>query len=215
MSVVTAPFSPPILRVSEAARDFIVNARAEEDGGADLALFIEVNGTADGVYTYDMWFESPADAGPGDAVEENGELSVVITAKSADKMLGAILDLGDEGLFITNPNIPPVASVPSTINVPVSDLSKPVEQAVIYVLEHEINPQIAMHGGRADLVAVDDEGVAYLTLSGGCQGCGMASVTLSQGISVAIKDAVPEVLDIVDVTDHDLGDNPYFAGAKK
>ena len=82
------------------------------------------------------------------------------------------------------------------------------------MLEEQINPAIASHGGRADLVAVEDW-IAYLRLSGGCQGCGMASVTLSQGIEVAILDAIPEITEVVDVTDHASGDNPYYEAAKK
>jgi Fe/S biogenesis protein NfuA len=85
---------------------------------------------------------------------------------------------------------------------------------VIQVLDEQINPAIAAHGGRAELVAVED-GVAYLRLGGGCQGCGLATVTLSQGIEVAILDAVPEVTQVVDVTDHASGTNPYFESAKK
>jgi Fe/S biogenesis protein NfuA len=90
-----------------------------------------------------------------------------------------------------------------------------VADAVREILEDEINPQIAGHGGRADLVGVDDEGVAYLVLSGGCQGCGLASVTLSQGIAVAIQEAVPQVTRIVDVAAHAEGANPYYQAAKK
>ncbi len=82
------------------------------------------------------------------------------------------------------------------------------------VLDQQINPSIASHGGRAELVAVE-ESVAYLRLSGGCQGCGMASVTLSQGIEVAIKEHVPEITGVMDVTDHASGANPYFEAAKK
>ena len=93
-------------------------------------------------------------------------------------------------------------------------MSGPLARAVIAVLEEQVNPQIALHGGRADLVAVD-EGVAYLRLSGGCQGCGLAAVTLGQGISVAIQQAVPEIVDVVDVTAHQDGRNPYFEPAKK
>jgi Fe/S biogenesis protein NfuA len=63
-------------------------------------------------------------------------------------------------------------------------------------------------------VAVEDD-TAYLRLSGGCQGCGMASVTLSQGIEVVIKESVPEITKVVDVTDHASGANPYFESAKK
>jgi Fe/S biogenesis protein NfuA len=85
---------------------------------------------------------------------------------------------------------------------------------VIQVLDEQINPAIASHGGHAELVAVE-ENIAYLRLSGGCQGCGMASVTLSQGIEVAILDSVPEITEVIDVTDHATGSNPYYEAAKK
>ncbi|HMC81103.1 MAG TPA: NifU family protein, partial [Acidimicrobiia bacterium] len=93
-------------------------------------------------------------------------------------------------------------------------LSGDVAQRVLQVLDGQINPSIAAHGGHAELVAVE-EGTAFLRLSGGCQGCGMASVTLSQGIEVVIKEQVPEVTRVVDVTDHASGENPYFEAAKK
>ena len=87
-------------------------------------------------------------------------------------------------------------------------------ERVIEVLNRQINPAIASHGGHAELVAIEED-VAYLRLAGGCQGCGMASVTLSQGIEVAIRDNVPEVTKVVDVTDHAAGENPYFEASKK
>ena len=89
-----------------------------------------------------------------------------------------------------------------------------LESSVIQVLEEQINPAIAAHGGRADLVAVEED-TAYLRLSGGCAGCGLAAVTLSQGIEVAIRESVPEIVNIVDVTDHASGTNPYYEAAKK
>ena len=79
------------------------------------------------------------------------------------------------------------------------------------VLDEVVNPSIASHGGRADLVAIDEEGgVAYLRLSGGCQGCAMSRMTLTQGIETSLRDEVPEVTRVVDVTDHGGGDNPYY-----
>ena len=82
------------------------------------------------------------------------------------------------------------------------------------ILAEQINPSIAAHGGYAELVAVEDS-TAYLRLSGGCQGCSMAPVTLTQGIEVAITAMVPEITRAVDVTDHASGTNPYFETAKK
>jgi Fe/S biogenesis protein NfuA len=82
------------------------------------------------------------------------------------------------------------------------------------VIDQQVNPAIAAHGGSAELVAVEDS-TAYVRLGGGCVGCGMATVTLTQGISVAITDAVPEIENVVDVTDHASGTNPYYEAAKK
>jgi Fe-S cluster biogenesis protein NfuA len=72
---------------------------------------------------------------------------------------------------------------------------------------------VASHGGHVSLIDVKDKAV-YLQLGGGCQGCGMADVTLKQGIEVMIKEAVPEIEEIYDVTDHAGGDNPYYQQSK-
>ena len=93
-------------------------------------------------------------------------------------------------------------------------LSGDAAQRVRQVLAEQINPSIAAHGGYAELVAVEDS-TAYLRLGGGCQGCAMAPVTLTQGIEIAITGAAPEITRVVDVTDHAGGTNPYFETAKK
>ena len=72
-----------------------------------------------------------------------------------------------------------------------------------------INPSLASHGGYADLVGVEDTTV-FLSMGGGCQGCAMSAATLREGIQVAIKEAIPEVTEIVDATDHAAGDNPFY-----
>jgi Fe/S biogenesis protein NfuA len=206
----------PVLRLTDEARAFVATTRAAEPDAERLALFVEVSGTSNGAYTYDMWFEVLSDAAPGDAVIGHDDLAVVVAQQSIDRLRGATLDVqetGDgPGLVMLNPNAP--APERGNRPVPQADLSSPIAQRVAAVIEEEVNPQIAMHGGRADLVAVDD-GVAYVRLSGGCQGCGLAAVTLGQGISVAIKEAVPEITEVVDVTSHDEGSNPYFEAAKK
>ena len=154
---------------------------------------------------------------PGPAVQDG--LTIVVPAASAPNMVGSVLDLNRDlmaggGMSIRNPNRPPLPQASPTMTGPPPDLSGDVAQRVIQVLDAQINPSIAAHGGHADLVAVTD-GAAYLRLSGGCAGCGMAAVTLSQGIEVAIKQSVPEIVRIVDVTDHASGTNPYYEPAKK
>jgi Fe-S cluster biogenesis protein NfuA len=87
-------------------------------------------------------------------------------------------------------------------------------ELVAQVFESRVNPMVARHGGRVELIDVQDS-VVMLRMGGGCQGCGMADVTLRQGIEAVLHEHVPGVEGIVDVTDHTAGSNPYFAAAKK
>jgi Fe/S biogenesis protein NfuA len=206
-----------VLRATDAAVAMVSELRAGEDDQESLALWVEVTGSNGNAYTYDMYFQPIADAQPGDWSDEQDDLKIVIPAESIPNMKGAVLDVnsdgGETGMVIVNPNQPPPMGSPAMAGPPV-DLSGDVAQRVLQVLEAQINPSIAAHGGRADLVAVEDD-AAYLRLSGGCAGCGMAAVTLSQGIEVALRDSVPEITRVIDVTDHASGTNPYYEAAKK
>ena len=204
-----------VLTVTPAARGVVLDARSQETEAERLALWVEVTGARDGAYTYDIYFQAVADAGAGDRVAEDDGLAVVVPESSVVRLVGARLDWsddGDGGLVIVNPNTPPRPQ--AVIDRPEVDLSSELAQRILKVLEAQVNPSIAMHGGHADLVAVE-EGIVYVRLSGGCQGCGLASVTLSQGIEVALRDSVPEVVSVVDVTDHASGANPFYEPAKK
>lgn len=81
------------------------------------------------------------------------------------------------------------------------------------LLDREINPAVAQHGGYVELIDVRKNNV-YLRLGGGCQGCGAADVTLKQGIEKAIRQLVPRVGEILDTTDHAAGRNPYYSPGK-
>jgi Fe/S biogenesis protein NfuA len=198
--------------VTDAAREKILEVRADEPDADALALWVEVSGESAGAFSYTMELRPLAEAGTDDLVQRHDDLSLVVPASSVDRLRGATLDFAGAGMVMQNPNRP--AAAPSAGSRPSADLSGPVAQAVLTVLDEQINPAIAAHGGQADLVAVE-EGVAYVRMSGGCQGCGLAAVTLTQGIEVAILDAIPEISSVVDVTDHEAGDNPYYESAKK
>ena len=87
-------------------------------------------------------------------------------------------------------------------------------ERVADLFEHDVNPMVARHGGSVELIDVQDA-VVMVRMAGGCQGCGMADVTLRQGIEAMLQQHVPEVKGVVDITDHTAGSNPYFAAAKK
>ena len=177
------------------------------------AMWLEVTGNAGNRWTCSVSLKPLDAAALHDAVLRHRDLSIVIPERDFDKVRGATIDwlddpLGTSGLRVDNPNTPsPVMRVRAP-----GDLSGDLAQRVVQVLAQQVNPSIAAHGGRAVLVAVED-GTAYLRLSGGCQGCAVATVTLSQGIERTIRQAVPEVKRVVDVTDHESGTNPYYKAA--
>jgi Fe/S biogenesis protein NfuA len=187
----------------------------EPDPGT-LALWIEVRGVQAGSFVYDLYFQAASDADEGDDRRTQEELEIIVPAASVERLRGARLEWSEEGeggLVLVNPNAPtPEEAAPG---VPPEVLAQGITGAlalrVVAVLEQSVNPAIASHGGRADLVALnEDDGTAYLRLSGGCQGCAMSQMTLRQGIETALLEEVPELTKILDVTDHGGGENPYY-----
>jgi Fe/S biogenesis protein NfuA len=192
----------------EKVREFRANV---EDPDAQ-AMWVRVTGVHRGEFTYDLALRPLSAAGPGDEVEHVDGLAVVVAGEDVDSLRGATIDWSDDlmrgGLTVSNPNRPQVVT-PALGN---GELSGDVEDRVAQVIDRRINPAIASHGGRATLDHVVD-GIAYVRLGGGCQGCGMATVTLDQGIESAILESVPEIRQVVDVTDHAAGENPFYQPA--
>ena len=88
-----------------------------------------------------------------------------------------------------------------------------IAEKVQAVIDDKINPGVASHGGHVSLIDVK-ENTVYLQFGGGCQGCGMVDVTLKQGVEVMIKEAIPEIDRVLDITDHAEGTNPYYQAAQ-
>ena len=104
----------------------------------------------------------------------------------------------------------PAAEIPDWIfNSSDEPPSGPEAEAVMQLLDEKVNPSVAAHGGRITLIDVADH-VAYVRMEGGCQGCSASAVTLQQGVQNAILSEVPSIQGVVDVTDHSMGDNPFF-----
>ena len=207
----------PVVSLTPEAHKIVSEAMQQEPDPASLALWLEVRGVQAGVFVYDLYFQAVSDAGEGDARHEQDGIVVIVPVGSIDQLRGARLEWSEEGgggLVLVNPNAPsPEEAAPG---VPPEVLAKgitgPLALRVVAVLEQAVNPSIASHGGRADLVALDeDEGAAYLRLSGGCQGCAMSQMTLRQGIETTLLEEVPELKRVADVTDHGSGDNPFYS----
>lgn len=206
----------PKVTVTDEARKVVLDAMGQEPDPERLALWLEVRGVQDGSFIYDLYFQAQSDKADDDAVFEDEELTIVVPSASVERLRGARLEWsqdGGGGLMLVNPNTPTPEELAPGVPAELLEagLEGPLALRVSSVLESVVNPSIASHGGRSDLVAMDEEGkVAYLRLSGGCQGCAMSRMTLTQGIETALRDEVPELVRIVDVTDHATGENPYY-----
>ena len=197
-----------VMIVTDAARATVLDIRSKEDDAESLGLRVEVTGATGVDYTYDLSLEPVGEAAADDHVHTHEGLSVIIPAGSVDAMRGATLDLpsvaGQGGLVIRNPNRPnPLGDMGSL------ELTGDAANKVRILLAERINPALAAHGGYAELVGVTDD-KAFVTMGGGCQGCAMSAATLREGISKAILEAVPEIAEVVDTTDHEQGENPYY-----
>ncbi|MEL6982958.1 MAG: NifU family protein, partial [Actinomycetota bacterium] len=124
-----------------------------------------------------------------------------------ERMQGAVLDIPSNGaaggLVIRNPN------TPNPLDGLDIDLSGELPQKVQTVLDEAINPALASHGGYATLVNIEGS-VVHVTMGGGCQGCAASAMTLRDGIRSMLMNAIPEITEVVDATDHSAGENPFY-----
>jgi Fe/S biogenesis protein NfuA len=190
-----------MITVTALARDKVL-ALLKSEGRQGLALRFAIDGRGPGGWQYRLGFVGPEERRGDDHVFEAGGFELLADPDTFAHADGTTIDFVEtpeqSGFKIDNPN--PV-------------WGDPLAQAVQKVLDEDINPAVASHGGFVTLLDVKDQ-VVYIQLGGGCQGCGMVDVTLKQGIEVRIKEVVPEVRAIVDTTDHAGGRNPYYRPAK-
>ena len=181
----------------------------ESEAIPDLHLGVAIVGVGASGFLYETAFVRPEDVAGDDHIEDHGGLPVAIPQDSLDNLTGAVISIGTDpnapSLVLRNPNVPSPAVGGGHI-----DLSGSVEERVDQLLREHINPSIASHGGIAKLVSIDGD-AAYLELGGGCQGCGLAAMTLRQGIEKAILENIPEITEVVDTTDHASGSNPFYS----
>jgi Fe/S biogenesis protein NfuA len=185
------------LTITPIAKEQILAAIAEEERQG-LGLRVAITGRGPAGFRYSLDLVAPGENLPDDLVVEEGDFKIFVDKKSAPKLEGSTIDfvirLQESGFKFDNPN---------------SMWSEERAQKVQQVIDQRINPSIAAHGGYVTLLDVRDD-VAYISFGGGCQGCGMVDVTLKQGVQVMIKEAVPELKDVLDTTDHAAGTNPYY-----
>lgn len=199
--------SKPPVEFTDLARETVLRFM-EMQGNGDLLVRVRVASASPLDPRYEITMIEPDEKCPEDVVFDGYGFGVVMEPESAKLLDGARIDwietLTETGFRVENPNLAPIGSKP---------LEGPLADRVRQAIDQFVNPGVAQHGGHVTLVEVRDK-IVYLQMGGGCQGCGMASVTLSQGIERILREQVPEIEGIQDVTNHAAGDNPYFDAAK-
>ncbi len=192
----------PLITFTDAARDKLLEILDEQDLRGKGAIRVSVMGRGPGGFEYGMNVEPEGQPETGDVSFRAGDLRVIVDGQSAELVRGATVDFADQlmggGFRIDNPN--PL-------------WTDPLAQGIQELIDEQINPAVANHGGHVTLLDVKDN-LVFVQLGGGCQGCGMVDVTLRQGIEALIQQEYPQIIRVIDQTDHAGGANPFYQPAK-
>lgn len=175
----------------------------DQGEGALEALRIGVEGSPVAP-RFELTLVSRTDRREDEREVDLGDFAVLVAESTLPQLEGATVDfvehVNESGFEVRAP-----AGASAAPAAPTGELAERIRS----VLDEQVNPAIASHGGQINLVDVRDAEV-YLEMSGGCQGCAMSRMTLRQGVERMLREAVPEITAVHDITDHASGENPYF-----
>ena len=191
------------INLTEAAEGYLADLLSKQDTpGIGIRVFITQPGTpyAETCIAYCK----PGEEKPEDRTIKLDSFDVWIDSVSEPFLEDAVVDFATDRmggqLTIKAPNA----------KVPMVNDDSPLNERINYLLQTEINPGLASHGGEVKLIDVVEDGVAVLQFGGGCQGCGMADVTLKEGIEKTMIARIPEITAVRDVTDHTVKENAFY-----
>lgn len=196
-----------MIDISERAQQHFLRLLSQQ-GVEDLSIRLRVTAPGTPAANCELEFCEAQDLAGGEWTIECAGFLFHIDGDSASWLDGATID------FEPNPTGGQLNIRAPKIKGEVPGADSSLIARVRYVLEAEINPMLASHGGRVSLLEVDADGAVLLQFGGGCHGCGMVDVTLKQGIEKTLRERVPEITAVRDATDHAGGEKPYYSKAE-
>jgi len=195
------PTAAPRLTITDAAREQFKGAIEDEEGEGPFGIRIRAQRMGATKVDYTLDVIDAADKDKDALVVEQGGITYWVDPMSARNLDGASIDFVMSG-----------ASSGFKFENPITEQGwkDPRAPQLERLLEAEINPGIAAHGGYVQLMDLVGN-AAFVHMGGGCQGCGMAGVTLHEGILERVRAEIPSIEHMIDVTDHSAGQNPYYA----
>jgi Fe/S biogenesis protein NfuA len=192
-----------MIEMSESARDYFLGLiESQNVPGLGIRLRAVAPGTPQG--DCQLEFCEPIDLRGDEWEIECRGFSLFVEADSAPFLDGANID------FTRDPTGGQLSIKAPKLRGSAPDADASLVERVRYLIDAEVNPQLASHGGRVTLREVTAEGIVVLQFGGGCHGCGMVDVTLRNGIEKTLCEKIPEVTGVRDVTDHESGAKPYY-----
>lgn len=192
--------------ITESAQQYLKELLAkQETEGIGVRIFVEHAGTPRAECC--MSYNQPEDTDPNDIVISYPDFNAYLDTPSLPYLTDAVIDYNKDRFGGQLTFRAPNAKVPKVGE----DAS--IEERINYVLQSQINPNLASHGGMVELIdLIDDEAglTAVLKFGGGCQGCSAVDITLRQGVEVQLKQQIPELMHVVDETDHSQTQNAYY-----
>jgi Fe/S biogenesis protein NfuA len=192
-----------MIEITKSAQEYFGRLIAQQEMD-DIGLHLSVLKPGTPLASCDLQFHVSGSSGEKELEFEYDEFNLYVPAGTEQWLERAKIDFEESN-----------AGGQLTIKAPGIKGNKPEEDAglsekIAWILEAEINPGLASHGGMVTLEEITPEMEVILRFGGGCQGCGMANVTLQEGIEKTLKEYFPEITAIIDATDHATGDNPYY-----
>ncbi len=194
-----------MLNFTDRARD-VVRSFLDQSGGELEALRISTQPGSPVAPRFELTLVGLDERSEKERELDGGGFPVLVQESDVERLDGATVDYV-ERVNESGFEVRPVAKAKKerTRTEPQGELADKIRG----VLDSQVNPAIAAHGGFISLVDLDDTEV-YVEMGGGCQGCALSRMTLRQGVERMLREAVPELTAVHDVTDHASGDNPYF-----
>ncbi len=192
-----------LVTVTDAARDYLAQLIEKQDiDGMGVRIFVTRPGTKNAETC--LAYCAPNELVATDEQLDLGKFILYLDHNSVPFLEDAYVDYSKDQmggqLTIKAPNA----------KMPQVDENAPLPDRINYILASDINPNLAAHGGDVSLVDIVDGSVAVLRFGGGCQGCSAVSLTLKQGVEATLKERVPEITEVRDVTDHSQTENAYY-----
>jgi len=192
-----------MINITESAQEYLAELLKKQDcDGIAVRIFILDAGTPKAETC--ISFCRPGESQETDEIRPYPNFNAYLEQRSIPYLKDAIVDYAKDSmggqLTIKAPNS----------RLPQIGQDSPLEDRVNYLLYNEINPSLAAHGGVVTLEEIFDGSIAILKFGGGCQGCGMVDLTLKEGVEKTLREKIPELTEVRDITDHTKRENAYF-----